>query len=42
MGIGGMLMLDRALSGAVKATYESFKISYNINLSEKQIIIKKG
>ena len=34
MGIGGMLMFDRAMSGVVKSTYASLNMSYNIKLSE--------
>jgi type IX secretion system PorP/SprF family membrane protein len=34
MGIGGMLMFDRAMSGVVKSTYASLNLSYNIKLSE--------
>jgi len=34
MGLGGMLMYDKAMSGAVKSTYASADLSYNIKLSE--------
>jgi type IX secretion system PorP/SprF family membrane protein len=34
MGIGGMLMFDRAMSGVVKSTYASLNLSYNIKISE--------
>ncbi|MEP7377124.1 MAG: PorP/SprF family type IX secretion system membrane protein [Chitinophagaceae bacterium] len=34
MGLGGMLMFDRAMSGVVKSTYASLNMSYNIKLSE--------
>ncbi len=36
MGIGGMLMFDRAMSGVVKSTYASLNLSYNIKLSETE------
>jgi type IX secretion system PorP/SprF family membrane protein len=36
MGIGGMLMFDRAMSGVVKSTYASLNMSYNIKLSETE------
>ena len=36
MGVGGMLMFDRAMSGVVKSTYASLNLSYNIKLSETQ------
>ncbi len=36
MGVGGMLMFDRAMSGVVKSTYASLNISYNIKLSETE------
>ena len=34
LGMGGMLMFDRAMSGVVKSTYASLNLSYNIKLSE--------
>src|SRR5688500_14177634 len=34
MGIGGMLMLDHAMSGVVKSTYASLNLSYSIKLIE--------
>ena len=34
IGIGGMLMFDRAMSGIVKSTYGSLNLSYNIKISE--------
>ena len=34
MGLGGMLMYDNAMSGAVKSTYASLNFSYNIKLAE--------
>jgi type IX secretion system PorP/SprF family membrane protein len=33
MGIGGMLMYDNAMSGAIKSTYASFNLSYNMKLA---------
>ncbi|MBA3674754.1 MAG: PorP/SprF family type IX secretion system membrane protein [Chitinophagaceae bacterium] len=32
LGVGGMLMLDRAMGGVAKATFASFNLSYNIKL----------
>jgi type IX secretion system PorP/SprF family membrane protein len=34
VGVGGMLMFDRAMSGVVKSTYASLNLSYNIKISE--------
>ncbi len=34
MGLGGMLMFDRAMSGVVKSTYASLNLSYNIKITE--------
>lgn len=34
IGVGGMLMFDRAMSGIVKSTYASLNLSYSIKLSE--------
>lgn len=34
LGIGGMLMFDKAMSGVVKSTYGSLNLSYNIKISE--------
>ena len=34
LGVGGMLMYDRAMSGIVKSTYASLDLSYNITLAE--------
>ena len=36
IGLGGMLMFDRAMSGVVKSTYASLNLSYNIKLSETE------
>ena len=36
MGMGGMLMFDRAMSGVVKSTYASLNLSYNIKISETE------
>src|SRR5687767_11944384 len=33
LGLGGMIMVDRAFSGIVKSTYASMDISYNIKLA---------
>jgi type IX secretion system PorP/SprF family membrane protein len=33
MGLGGMLMYDKAMSGIVKSTYASLNFSYNIKLA---------
>src|SRR6476620_974947 len=34
IGLGGMLMYDKAMGGVVKSTYASLNLSYNINLAE--------
>ncbi len=34
IGLGGMLMFDRAMSGVVKSTYASLNLSYNIKITE--------
>lgn len=34
LGIGGMLMFDRAMNGIVKSSYASLDLSYNITLAE--------
>jgi type IX secretion system PorP/SprF family membrane protein len=34
IGLGGMLMYDKAMGGVVKSTYGSFNLSYNIKLAE--------
>lgn len=34
VGLGGMLMYDRAMSGIVKSTYASLDLSYNMTLGE--------
>ncbi|MGK2864117.1 MAG: PorP/SprF family type IX secretion system membrane protein [Chitinophagaceae bacterium] len=34
IGLGGMLMFDRAMSGIVKSTYASLNLSYNIKITE--------
>jgi type IX secretion system PorP/SprF family membrane protein len=34
IGLGGMLMYDKAMGGVVKSTYASFNLSYNIKLVE--------
>ena len=34
VGLGGMLMFDRAMSGIVKSSYASLNLSYNIKISE--------
>lgn len=34
MGLGGMLMIDRAFMGIVRSTYGSLNFSYNIKLAE--------
>src|SRR6266487_3236272 len=33
MGLGGMLMYDKAMGGVVKSTYASFNFSYTIKLA---------
>ena len=42
MGIGGMLMLDRAMGGVAKSTYASLNLSYNVKLTEGDIKHKIG
>ena len=34
IGVGGMLLFDRAMSGVVKSTYASLNLSYNIKISQ--------
>src|SRR5258705_13213185 len=34
MGIGGMIMYDKAMAGIVKSAYASFNMSYSVKLSE--------
>jgi Bacteroidetes-specific putative membrane protein len=34
LGLGGMLMYDKAMGGVVKSTYASFNFSYNLKLAE--------
>jgi type IX secretion system PorP/SprF family membrane protein len=34
MGIGGMIMYDKAMAGIVKSTYASLNMSYSVKLSE--------
>ena len=34
VGLGGMLMYDRTMSGIVKSTYASLDLSYNMTLGE--------
>ena len=34
IGLGGMLMFDRAMSGVVKSNYASMNLSYNIKISQ--------
>src|SRR6187397_2692497 len=33
LGLGGMLMYDNAMSGAMKSTYASLNMSYNVKLA---------
>ena len=37
VGIGGMLMYDRAMAGVVKSTYASLNLSYNIKLADNEV-----
>ena len=37
LGIGGMLMFDRAMGGVAKSTYASLNLSYNVKLTEGDI-----
>ncbi len=42
LGIGGMLMYDYAMDGIMKSTYASANISYNIVLSEGEVVHRFG
>jgi type IX secretion system PorP/SprF family membrane protein len=37
LGLGGMLMFDRAMAGVAKSTYASLNLSYNVKLTEGDI-----
>src|SRR6185503_19368153 len=38
MGIGGMIMYDKAMDGIVKSTYASFNMSYSVKLTEEPTV----
>src|SRR5678815_1469985 len=42
VGIGGMLMYDHAMSGIARNTYASFNFSYNVKLSEGDVVNRIG
>ena len=41
-GLGGMMMYDKALQGALKSTYISFNTSYNITIGEEDALQRLG
>lgn len=41
-GVGGMLMYDKAMRGALKSTYASLNVSYNITLAEENATRRLG
>lgn len=41
-GAGGMLMYDKAMQGALKSTYASLNVSYNITLAEENATQRLG
>jgi type IX secretion system PorP/SprF family membrane protein len=41
-GVGAMMMYDKAMQGALKSTYASLNVSYNITLSEENATQRLG
>jgi type IX secretion system PorP/SprF family membrane protein len=42
IGLGGMMMYDKAMQGALKSTYFSLNVSYNITLAEENSTQRLG
>ena len=42
LGLGGMLMFDRAMGGIAKATFASLNLSYNIKLVDGNTVHSLG
>jgi type IX secretion system PorP/SprF family membrane protein len=42
IGVGGMMMFDNAMQGALKSTYFSLNVSYNITLAEENSTQRLG